>query len=543
MELPEKLKSALAAADDAYLAGLSNKGTLNRGKKDMEALTDVTVTPADGELLVQWGDVRCVIRETLGSSTCSCPSSGFCRHRVAAILWLKSHMGSAPQPAAQTPSFQELRDYPTEKLERVLGERRLSAIRFRLDAGILPEMEQDSVVRVTLPWVGASVRLLEPLAHSTCSCHSASFCIHKAEALLWWQLRNGIIPPDRLRTRNVSPALNPEQIRGICRGVQETLSSLMAVGLSRTPPEICQTVERMASLCHTANLADLERSLRRLHEDYKFCFDRSARFRDTELLGDLARVFRLAEALETAPDEALPTLAGTFRDDYRPVGNLRLYLLGSRTYSGKSGYAGSIYYFWNEENRSFCSFRHIRPTFYEGKARRIPKHAAPWGLPFTLDKAWKNRMELSGAKMNQTATLSSTSECTATLLGKAAPGEVIPGDQIFRDFSPLLERSAPDRSENSRLALISPKKMELQPYDSVRQIYSLRLLDEAGRDLWITVPYDPENARVIEALERMTKGFAGASKSAPVFFGSLYRDGDLLKCYPIEYFLNWEEWE
>ena len=86
MELPDKLKSALAAVDDAYLAGLSNKGTLNRGKKDMEALTDVTVTPADGGIAVQWGDVRCVIREKLGSSTCSCPSSGFCRHRVAAIL-------------------------------------------------------------------------------------------------------------------------------------------------------------------------------------------------------------------------------------------------------------------------------------------------------------------------------------------------------------------------------------------------------------------------------------------------------------------------
>ena len=26
----------------------------------------------------------------------------------------------------------------------------------------------------------------------------------------------------------------------------------------------------------------------------------------------------------------------------------------------------------------------------------------------------------------------------------------------------------------------------------------------------------------------------------PVFFGILYREGELLKCYPIEYFKDWE---
>ena len=542
MVVSEKWNSLLGAVDDAYLAGLSNKGTLNRGKKDLAAMEDVAATVGDDEITVTWSDVTCVIREKLGSSSCSCPSSAFCRHRVSAILWLKEQCQSIPQPVQQV-TFQELQAFPVEKLERILGERRLSTILFLLESGVSPDMEQDSVVRVTLPWVGTSVRLLEPLEYSTCSCHSNRFCVHKAEALLWWKIRNGFVSPERLWAQNTMQLLDPEQIRGISRAVQEILSSLMCSGLSRTAPEVCQTLERMASLCHTARLADMERSLRRLHGQYEACFARAAGFRDTALLMDLAHTFRMAQQLEGASDEALPELVGTFRDDYRSVGNLKLYLLGSRGYVGKNGYAGTIYYFWDTEKQTFCSFRHIRPTYYEGKSQHVPKHIAPWGLPCTLDNAWKNLIELTGAKMNHTGVLSSTTECTATLLGKAAPGAVIPEEHLCRDFRTLLERSAPKNSENSRLALICPKKMEEQPYDAIRQEYSLRLLDEQGLDLWITVPYGPENSRVIDEMEYMTKGLAGPLSRNLVFLTSIYRDGDRLKCYPIEYFKNWEESE
>lgn len=540
MDFPEKLKTQLASVDEEYLIGLSNKGTLNRGKKDLATLEDVAFSAAGEEITVQWGDVQCVVRYPLGSSTCSCPSSSFCRHRITAILWLKARMDAAPQPT-KIPDFQQLRDYPVDKVMRILGPRRVSAIAFRQESGILPNIEQSSVVSVELPWAGVSVRLLEPLEHSTCSCHSSSFCVHKAEALLCWQLLQGIIRPEQIQTKSESQSLNPEQIRGICRGVREVLSSLMASGLSRTSPEICQTIERMASLCHTALFADLERSLRRLWGEYSACFARSAGFRDTVLLERLSHSFRLAGALENASDEELPVLAGTFRDEYRQVGDLQLYLLGSRIYTGKNGYAGTIYYFWNRKTEDFCSFRHIRPTFYEGKAQHIPKHTAPWGLPCTLDKIRNNSLDLTSAKMNSSGNLSSTTECIATLIGKANPGTVIPDRHLCRDFRELLERSAPAHSENRRLALICPTKLEEQPYDAIRQVYSLRLLDAHGHDLWVTVPYDPENARVIDALERLTRGLAGTSSHAPVFFGILYREDNRLKCYPIEYFLNWEE--
>ncbi|MBR2049028.1 MAG: hypothetical protein IKC09_07930 [Oscillospiraceae bacterium] len=538
MDIPEKLKQALAAADEAYLAGLSNKGTLNRGKKDLDGMTDVTVIPSDTEIQVQWGDVRCAIREPLGSSGCSCPSTAFCRHRVSAILWLKARLGDSPEPA-RSPDFQSLRAYPADKLARILGTSKLSALRFRLESGIRPEMDQGAVIRVELPWAGVNVRLLEPLEHSTCACHSTGLCVHKAEALLWWQLHENIITPEQLPLPSAAPTLDTEQLRGICRSVQETLSSLMAWGLGRASPEICQTLERMASLCHTAGLPNLERSLRRLSGEYDACFARSAGFRDTVLLERLSHTYRLAQATEQATEEQLSGLAGEFREEYRNAGNRKLYLLGSRIYSEKNGYAGTIYYFRDMEQQCWYAFRHIRPTFYEGRAQKVPKHASPWGLPCTLDKLWKNSMELTGAKANRHGNLSATSECSAAILGPMAPAAAIPEEEICMDFRALLGRSDPSRSERQRLALIRAAGMEVQPYDSIRQIYTLRLLDSFGRDVWLKVPYSKDNSSVIDWLERLTEGQVPTDR-APVFFGILSRESDRLTFSPIECFTDWE---
>ena len=345
MVFPEELSAALAAADENYLVGLCNKGTVNRARKDLAALTDPETVPENSGVTVKLGDVTCFITSPLGESRCSCPSSAICRHRIAAILWLKERLDdgpAAPSPP-QTPDFQELRAYPPEKLARQLGAKRLSAALFRHQSGGGPAITETSVITVDMPWLPASVRLLEPLEHSSCTCHSKTFCPHKAEALLYWQLKEGIADPALLQAAQPAGAdLDLEAARGVCRAVREALAAQMATGLSRMPPVVCETVERMAALCHTAKLPELERALRGLHGEYAAYFARSATYRDAALLQRISAAFRLAGALEAADEETAPSLAGTFRDIYLPVGELRLYLLGMREFSGRSGFAGTI---------------------------------------------------------------------------------------------------------------------------------------------------------------------------------------------------------
>lgn len=543
MQLPKELSAALAAADEDYLVGLCNKGTVNRAKKDLSTLTELEIGLEGTGVTVRLGDTSCFITAPLGDSRCSCPSSAICRHRIAAILWLKQRLDTEPTTAPPSkPVSEELRAYPPEKLAKQLGVKRLSAALFRHQSGSGPVITETSVVTVDMPWLPASVRLLEPLEHSTCTCHSKTFCPHKAEALLYWQLKKGVADPALLQTAQpVGAALDLEAVRGVCQAVQEALAAQLSVGLSRMPPGVCDTVERMAALCHTAKLPALERSLRGLHGEYAAYFARSATYRDAALLQRISAAFRLAGALEAADEETASSLAGAFRDDYLPLGDLKLYLLGMRQFAGRSGYAGTIYYFWERNACQFYTFTHVRPTFYGQEPRRRFSPAVPWGLPCPLHQAWNHALDLTRAKATRTGSLSASEQCQATLLDLCDPGHVYPKEHIYTDFALLLEqRGAPHALERERLAVVRPQRCEPQPYDTVQQRFTLRLLDGAGRDLWLEVRYQKEEAKVVDLLEGLSDRLKRDPHLSPVFFGIVYREDDRLKLYPIEFFTKWE---
>ena len=103
MEIPQTLRAALLSADEEYLIALCNKGTVNRAKKDLAALRPELGQTEGEAVTVSVGDAVCTITAALGSSTCSCPSSAMCCHRMSAILWLREQAAqenTAPGEAA-----------------------------------------------------------------------------------------------------------------------------------------------------------------------------------------------------------------------------------------------------------------------------------------------------------------------------------------------------------------------------------------------------------------------------------------------------------
>ncbi len=521
--ISEQLLAALNAADESYLIGLSNKGTVNRAKKDLAKESPV-VEPEGDALRVTIGGEICTITAPLGKSTCTCPSTAICRHRIGAILFLQART-AREQPEETKSQFAELRVYPSEKLARQLGPKRVASILLRHAAGDLPVMEAGSVIFLEVG--GFRVRLLEPLEHSTCSCHSRSFCNHRAEALLLWQLREGIAKPEALAAPDRGP--DPEHLRTVCAAVRRMLEDQMVTGIARMSESVCDTVERMAALCHTAGHAELERALRRLHGEYAACVARSAAFRPETLLRCISGAYRLAAATEEAENPA--PLLGTFREAYEPVGRLPLYLLGWRERHGS--YSGTTYYFYHRETGEFLTYSDLRPTFYDNRRRR--NEVSPWDLPCTLRQAFGCALDLSGARKSASGNLSATQECKAALLGPRDPWTVV--GQVETDFEVLLERSSPHLPEVRRLALLRPGTWETPEFDRVKQLFSLRLWDARGRDLFLEVRYRKEEAELVEHLERRL----GEGTREGVFFVSLYREGDKLKCYPIEYFADWRE--
>lgn len=102
----DNLISALAAADEAALTELANKGIYKRACKDIDgAVPDFTVHDETAEVRI--GGEVCVIKAPLTECTCSCVSRGICRHIIGAVLQLKNALAAdapAPPPEkAETP--------------------------------------------------------------------------------------------------------------------------------------------------------------------------------------------------------------------------------------------------------------------------------------------------------------------------------------------------------------------------------------------------------------------------------------------------------
>ena len=554
MELPQKLRAALLAADEEYLTALCNRGTVNRAKKDL-ASTQPEARGTDGDAVtLAVGDAVCTITAPLGNSICSCPSSAMCRHRMAAILWLKEQSaqtapppGETAAPAADAPPEETAEElaallsaYPTQTLTRQLGERRVSALIQRERLGPGASIREGSTVTVDLPWSPATVRLIAPLEHSSCTCHSRSFCLHKAEALLIWQLRHGVVTADALLSAPDAAGQDGAGRRAVCAAVQDAMTDWLRTGLSRLPPSSQDAAERLAGLCHTGGLPTLERAMRRLHGELQRYFGRSAAFRPELLLRRMGDAWRLAGALQTAEGLRVLELAGVFREEYLPVGDLRLYLLGLQEVDLASGYAGTVYYFWETQQQRYYTYRDLRPKFYDARRQPGPAETILWALPGTLRQMWNCRLDLHDARATAAGALSSTAQCRGTLLKKSPPGEIIPAEAVTEDFSLLLPSSRTGRPEPERLAILRPARWEAQEYDPVEQIFSLRLLDREDRDIWVTVRYREQEKAVVEVLEGLVQEKTPASAGLPVFFGSLWRENGRLCLYPIECFTNWE---
>lgn len=596
-EVSASLRAALLEADDEYLTGLSNKGTLNRGRKDLQALSPSAQAQGE-ELLVTLGAETCTLRVPLGDSACTCPARGVCRHLVSAILWAKAQLGqeaapsaaeslAAPSaaeessvpsagseapvqeapaepkahpstepevPAREAPAAKEepprvslrdftpLLDYPFEQLRRAMGAKRLSRLAARLQEEGLPPMEEGSVVTVRLPWEPAVVRLLIPPEHSSCSCHSRELCPHKAEAILLYQIAKGRLDPGEL-TAQEEEVWDAQALRGVTDAVCGAVAAQLRTGVSRLPPSAEGSMERLAAMAHSARLPELERSLRTAASMLGRYFSRSAAYRDKALLSVLADVFDRAQRLRAASEGELAALAGSFREEYLPCPPLRLTLLGEREFHAASGYEGRVYYFWETRESRFYTWTAARPTIYDAPRRRVPGafQAAPWQLEGTMARLYGVSIELRDGRAARGRRLSSSGESRAAVTGSLDPWDALPPERQYTDFSRLLRDlrpHLPDGPEADRVALLLPRFCGAPSFDRVSQTFCLPLWDAKLRRLVLEVRYRKEEQAVVDALERFAeKAVRRRKQSAFLVLCSL--DGDALRFYPIEVYAGW----
>jgi len=624
-------KDRLAEVDDDYLIGLSNKGIVKRAYKDKgEVAAQVQSTGEEASVAV--GEETVTVRYPLGESKCTCPSRSICRHVVQAILVLKESclkdeenvqqpLGTdsqqaeesvskgekktddktapeiekgpdgktapeiekkpddktAPEIEAKSAVRIEIEAYPFAKLKKTLGNRQFQTFVNQMAANIRPEIQYSSVVTVRLPGQEYVVKLLSPLEYSTCTCHKKELCQHKAAAILWCQLEAGIVTREALLGEAAeAPAYDLAEIKAIAGQMREFLEELLGTGLSRVSPDVLDYLERLAIISHNAELARFEGYFRALSDSYDRYLKRKAAFQTRDLMVQMARLYRRVELLAGARDSGeVAKLAGEFRADYLPVGNLDLIGIAMEHFQSQTGYEGETIYFLEENTRKWYTYTNARPVFYDSGKRRgyVEKSQSPWGLNISFENLLKVRIHLTGAKCDDKNRLSSSQETRGEVKGEQGLRISDLKGWYYRDFDKmfleqigrqqagwLAEQSGQEASGQSdaeaagdgggaggasegaqaangagsggqkgaELVFVRPDSCAKAEFSQTGQLLTLPLYDRAGRELLVEVAYSKQESGTIRYLERISE------KKLPCFLGKIYLKDGRMRMYPVD---------
>ncbi len=543
----EELIAALAAADEAYLTGMSNKGLYKRACKDIDGAQVDAEYDGNTAKVTLCGEV-CTITAPLWESKCTCPSRSVCRHILGAILWLKENLSQEGDEAEDEEQPREpeqigaeltqaLQSITSNALRRALG-RELSKTAEDVQNGRIV-LTESSILSAQLP-DGTAVRLLYPLEFSTCACHRKELCSHKAAAVLAWQVSRGILDPaaflEQAKTLSNAETAN---VREISEQAQQVLCEVLEYGLVRMPDNLPEHLEVAAVQCHSAKMADGERLLRELGSRLADCRDRRAAF-STEIF--LSRYAECAAFLARMQADSLTESdLGAFRKSYTQYsGDLTLLPVGMRTMRG-GDYEGEVYYFLNLDKNAqdrFLSFSDLRPVFYDSVQKRARRtNAVPWNLNMPLRAAMKTKMILQNAKVSN-GKLSSSQE---TFVAGTTPAnldcEEIRG-MIYHDFRQLAVDIAEKQPEHElqRLCFVHPQACVESGFDKHTQQFYMTLADRAGAFITVKAKYRAETKEFIELLERIGKGMTEHPEKPYVLLCSAYFEDGALCLFPIEFY-------
>ncbi len=463
----------------------------------------------------------------------------------------------------------EIAAYPFASLQKILGVRQIQAIVSDVRRELRPAITKTSIITVQLPRQEQTVKLLSPLEYSTCTCHKKEFCVHKAAAVLWYRLENGMTKLEELEKETGDrPEYEIASIKEAAGQMKTFLEELLDTGLARVSPDVLEYLERLAIISHNAKLARFEGYWRALYDSYGNYLKRKASFRIGDLMQQTARLYRRVELLLAAGNsEQVFRLAGEFKSEYIPIGNLDLIGIAMEHFESQTGYAGETIYFLEEHTKEWYTYTSARPMFYDksGRAGWQGKAPSPWGLPVSLVDLTEARIRLQGARSDGHGRLSSSQETKGELAGDRRYENRLHtsdlGGWYYTDFGKLFREQIGEKKPNwlreqsgaaegteetegagetgteagnerdgadkLRFVFLRPDSCAKAVFSETEQRLYMSLYDAAGREVVIEVGYSKREAWGIRYLERLRE------KRRPCFFGKIYLRDGRIRMYPI----------
>lgn len=517
------VRAMAAALGDLALEALAPKGLVRRAGSDVAAgkAAILTETGDAADLTVDGENVR-LTASGPKDSRCSCPAPGVCRHRLAALIFLRDAQDGAseanqPGESAAEPEAVDwsvlAASFTEDRLARFAGKagwrqaldgqsRAQSAEVLQL-AGTLQVRLGDGDEPVIFLASGGLETALTKAPEKVRKAHVALAALAVRHAL---GLPDLVIAETPIAEVATTAAADPQTLAAI----RDLLRRLYRAALAFAPLALEDEARRLAVAGRVEALPRLSALLRAIAGGVAAIRRREVDADPETLLAQLGEAYALSVALETLTDPAArDAVTGVVRQRYDPITDRTLFGLGAQLWETPGGALGVTAYFHNPEND-----RDFRLT--QARADRTDVSFSPqaafqlpiWSVPMAkLAVATVVLRDGAASASGRLSTGQATSATASPWIPKpealrnwrcAADDWQALEDRLRETFSPGLSRP---RIDDTAVILIHSRFAPLR-FDELTQSLIWPVEDSSGRWIGLTLPYEGVERARIEALER-----------------------------------------
>lgn len=561
------LSASLAAFDDAALATLANPGLVRRAHRDVAEGKVRLMSAAPGQAEVE-ADGHCVVIDTKGpkAAPCACKSAAICRHRLAAVIFLRDGaVGTddpgppdggnvaagegagdaqavpamaAPAPAPALDPASILAPMTPEPLMKWAGKAAWRAALEIAPAATAVEPSAQSIA-VTFPELDGPVLILrgQGLDGIVSKASKARLKAYHAAAVLAARAHFGegipSAPPEGEAEGPLDrgPALlDPAFLARVAAALEE--AAMLGMNLAPLPVE--EALFALSVSSRADALPRLAAILRGIAAQMRLRRARALEFDPDRMLELAATAFALVRALERGEPERRAGLAGKARRAFIEAEPLDLVGCGAERWTTPTGARGVTAWFMDRHTAAWYSTTLARgPGQDPGFHPREAWQAQPYWNSEPLAVLSHAAFTLAQAGLSADRRLSAPAAATATIRErKFRPDAASPG--VVHDWSALHAGWMAqvglgiDAVEEAAAALIAPSAIAPAFFDDLAQQLIWPVRDVAGRWLALTLDHEEPVSAAIEALEANVRtGWQG------MVLVRLAREGERLMARPV----------
>ncbi|OZI12888.1 hypothetical protein CEW92_04365 [Bacillaceae bacterium SAS-127] len=529
-------KEFIQSCDEIFLTNKANKGLYKRALKDIDTGITVTAEQQGKELVCRLSD-ETVCSFTLGLTdfTCSCPSKKICKHVLIAMISLQQVIASGDSEKAteEVGDFTWVLEYDLEELRKKLTDKQFHDIVFRAKFGIQIKMEEQENLTIDFGEMNEKVRFSSNPSWSwtVCSCKEQEFCIHRAEAMIHYQLFKDVLNVQQLeqsRTRKIS--------NDAIREVQNLLQEIAVTGLTKLPFTISHRIERLAVFCHSEQMPRLEKQLRSLSTLLSKYLLKNASVSQRTIRQLMTKIYLMTQALQYSASQSLKEkLIGEHQTTYTDIQNLHLIGVGAKRWQTSSGYEGITAYFFNESKQCWFTYSAMQPTYYSGQAslksvQSFYKKKVNWDMNASLEDLSRHTFTLQRCKINEQYRLSSSEQTTGTIDARTNVSDICFGSCSFDNWEALRNFYETHHSyqlvednQEGNLFFFDVHAWGDSEFNDVTQTLRIPIYDKNEERLIVSIAYNQETKYLIKVFERLTR----KNRLHHALLGKLYKvDGE-----------------